>query len=55
MEVAPDAFIWRATCRQRRIAPAVSMRARQQLLRTSITDIVVDVDDEVHDVVLTTH
>src|SRR5580700_1331755 len=32
-------------------APGVTMRARQQLLRTLITDIIVDVDDEVRDVV----
>ncbi len=31
------------------------MRVRQQLLRTLIADIVVDVDDEVRDVVLTIH
>jgi excisionase family DNA binding protein len=36
-------------------APGVTMRARQQLLRTLITDIIVDVDDEVRDVVLTIH
>ena len=36
-------------------APGVSMRGRQQLLRTLITDIVVDVDDEARDVVLTIH
>lgn len=36
-------------------APDVTMRARQQLLRTLIADIVVDVDDEVRDVVLTIH
>lgn len=35
--------------------PGVTMRARQQLLRTLITDIIVDVDDEVRDVVLTIH
>jgi hypothetical protein len=54
--VAPDAFAdlvgnlsaaWNA--------PGVTMRARQQLLRTLITDIVVDVDDEARDVVLTIH
>jgi excisionase family DNA binding protein len=31
------------------------MRARQQLLRTLITDIIVDVDDKARDVVLTIH
>jgi len=36
-------------------APNVTMRARQQLLRTLITDIVVDVDDDARDVVLTIH
>ncbi len=36
-------------------APDVTMRARQQLLRTLVADIVVDVDDAVRDVVLTIH
>lgn len=36
-------------------APDVTMRARQQLLRTLIADIVVDVDETVRDVVLTIH
>ncbi|MBI1220930.1 MAG: serine recombinase [Rhodobacteraceae bacterium] len=36
-------------------APNVTMRARQQLLRTLIADIVVDVDDAVREVVLTIH
>jgi len=36
-------------------APGVTMRARQQLLRTLITEIVVDVDDDARDVVLTVH
>ena len=36
-------------------APDVTMRARQQLLRTLIADIIVDVDDSVRDVVLTIH
>ena len=36
-------------------APDVTARARQQLLRTLIADIIVDVDDTVHDVVLTIH
>jgi hypothetical protein len=34
-------------------SPDVTMRVRQQLLRTLIADIVVDVDDAVRDVVLT--
>ncbi len=36
-------------------APEVTMRARQQLLRALIADIIVDVDDAVRDVVLTIH
>ncbi len=36
-------------------APDVTMRARQQLLRSLIADIIVDVDDTVRDVVLTIH
>jgi excisionase family DNA binding protein len=36
-------------------AAGVPMRARQQLLRTLITDIIVDVDDDVREVVLTIH
>ena len=36
-------------------APGVTMRARQQLLRTLIADIIVNVDDNVRDVVLTIH
>ena len=36
-------------------APGVTMRARQQLLRTLVKDIVVDVDDAVREVVLTIH
>ncbi len=36
-------------------APDVTMRARQQLLRTLIADIIADVDDTVRDVVLTIH
>ena len=36
-------------------APGVTMRARQQLLRTLIVDIIVNVDDDVRDVVLTIH
>ena len=56
IEVAPDAFAnlagelsaaWNA--------PKVSMRGRQQLLRTLITDIVANVDDETREVILTIH
>ena len=56
IEVAPDAFAnlagelsaaWNA--------PNVSMRARQQLLRTLITDIVINVDDTTREVILTIH
>jgi excisionase family DNA binding protein len=36
-------------------APGVTMLARQQLLRTLIADIIVDVDDDARDVVLTIH
>jgi hypothetical protein len=36
-------------------APSVTMRGRQQLLRALITDIIVDVDDEARDVILTIH
>ena len=36
-------------------APSVDMRCRQQLLRTLVTDIVADVDQEHHEVVLTIH
>jgi excisionase family DNA binding protein len=36
-------------------APGVTMRARQQLLRTLITDIIVDVDEDARDVILTIH
>ncbi|KAF0119851.1 MAG: putative insertion sequence ATP-binding protein [Methylocystaceae bacterium] len=36
-------------------AAGVTMRARQQMLRSLIADIVVDVDDEARDVVLTIH
>ena len=56
IEVAPDAFAnlagelsaaWNA--------PNVSMRARQQLLRTLIVDIVANVDHETREVILTIH
>ena len=36
-------------------APGVTMRARQQLLRTLVKDIVADVDDATREVVLTVH
>jgi excisionase family DNA binding protein len=36
-------------------APGVTMRARQQLLRALIADIIVDVDDKAREVVLTIH
>lgn len=36
-------------------APNVTMRARQQMLRTLIADIIVDVEDAMRDVVLTIH
>src|SRR5271170_4194370 len=36
-------------------APGVTTRARQQLLRTLITDIIVDVDDDSREVILTIH
>ena len=36
-------------------APGVTMRARQQLLRALIVDIIVDVDEKARDVVLTVH
>jgi excisionase family DNA binding protein len=36
-------------------APGVSMRARQQLLRALVTDIIADVDDTKREVVLTIH
>jgi DNA invertase Pin-like site-specific DNA recombinase len=36
-------------------APGVTMRARQQLVRSMIVNIVVDVDDQARDVVLTIH
>ena len=36
-------------------APGVTMRTRQQLLRTLVKDIVADVDDETREVVLTIH
>lgn len=56
IEVAPDAFADLAgNLSAAWNAPGVTMRARQQLLRTLITDIVVDVDDEARDVILTIH
>ena len=56
VRVAPDAFANLAdNLSAAWNAPDVTMRARQQLLRTLIADIIVDVDDEVRDVVLTIH
>jgi len=56
IEVAPDAFADLAeNLSAAWNAPGVTMRARQQLLRTLITDIVVDVDDEAWEVILTIH
>jgi excisionase family DNA binding protein len=56
IEVDPSAFANMAeNLSAAWLSPDVTMRARQQLLRTLITDIIVDVDDEVRDVVLTIH
>lgn len=56
VEVGPDAFANLAgELSAAWDAPKVSMRARQQLLRTLITDIVANVDDETREVVLTIH
>ena len=56
IQVAPDAFADLASDLSTAWnAPHVTMRARQQLLRTLVTDIVVDVDDEAREVVLTIH
>jgi excisionase family DNA binding protein len=56
IQVQPDAFANLADNLQAAWnAPDVTMRARQQLLRTLIADIIVDVDDAVRDVVLTIH
>ncbi len=56
IQVQPDAFADLADNLQAAWdAPDVTMRARQQLLRTLIADIVVDVDDAVRDVVLAIH
>ncbi len=56
IKVDPDAFAHLAVNLSKAWhAPGVSTRGRQQLLRTLITDIVVDVDDEARDVVLTIH
>jgi len=54
--VDPDAFVNLAeNLSAAWNAPDVTMRARQQLLRTLIADIIVDVDDAIRDVVLTIH
>lgn len=56
IEVDPDTFTNLADNLQAAWdSPDVTMRARQQLLRTLIADIVVDVDDAVREVVLTIH
>ncbi len=56
IEVDPDTFTNLADNLQAAWdSPDVTMRARQQLLRTMIADIVVDVDDAVREVVLTIH
>lgn len=56
IEVDPSAFVNMAeNLSAAWNAPDVTMRARQQLLRTLIADIIVDVDDTVRDVVLTIH
>jgi excisionase family DNA binding protein len=56
IEVDPSAFINLAeNLSAAWNAPGVTMRARQQLLRTLIADIIVNVDDDVRDVVLTIH
>lgn len=56
LEVDPNAFAnLAANLAAAWNAPGVTMRARQQLLRTLIADIIVNVDDNVRDVVLTIH
>ena len=56
IEVDPDTFTNLADNLQAAWdSPDVTTRARQQLLRTLIADIVVDVDDAVREVVLTIH
>ena len=56
VKVDPNAFIQLAeNLSAAWHAPGLTMRGRQQLLRTLITDIIVDVDDGMRDVVLTIH
>jgi excisionase family DNA binding protein len=56
IEVDPNAFANLAeNLSEAWNAPGVTMRARQQLLRALIVDIIVDVDEEARDVVLTIH
>ena len=56
IEVAPNAFANLAeNLSEAWNAPGVTTRARQQLLRALIVDIIVDVDENACDVVLTVH
>jgi len=56
IEVDPNAFANLAeNLSEAWNAPGVTMRARQQLLRALIVDIIVDVDEKARDVVLTVH
>jgi excisionase family DNA binding protein len=56
IEVDPNAFVNLAeNLSEAWNAPGVTMRARQQLLRALIVDIIVDVDEKERDVVLTIH
>lgn len=56
IKVDPNAFANLAdNLSAARHAASVTMRGRQRLLRTLITDIIVDVDDETREVVLTIH
>jgi hypothetical protein len=56
IEVDPNAFTNLAeNLSEAWNAPGVTMLARQQLLRTLIVDIIVDVDKKARDVVLTVH
>jgi excisionase family DNA binding protein len=56
IEVDPNAFANLAeNLSEAWNAPGVTMRARQQLLRALIVDIIVDVDEKARDVVLTIH
>src|SRR5580658_8592959 len=56
IEVDPNAFASLAeNLSEAWNAPGVTMRARQQLLRALIVDIIVDVDEKARDVVLTVH